>query len=71
LAPRLLAEGGDDRGRYSDAASVQALAGTAPVAVQSGKFAAVHRRYAWSKPLRNALHQFAWQSTQKDPWTLA
>jgi transposase len=71
LAPRLLAEWGDDRGRYTDAASVQALAGTAPVAFQSGKFVSVHRRYACSKPLRNALHQFAWQSTQKEPWARA
>jgi transposase len=71
LAPRLLAEWGDDRGRYTDAASVQALAGTAPVAFQSGKFATVHRRYACSKPLRNALHQFAWQSTQQEPWAHA
>ena len=71
LAPRLLAEWGDDRGRYADAASVQALAGTAPVVFQSGKFATVHRRYACSKPLRNALHQFAWQSTQKEPWARA
>lgn len=30
LTPRLLAEWGDDRGRYADAAAVQALAGTAP-----------------------------------------
>jgi transposase len=71
LAPRLLAEWGDDRERYPDAASVQALGGTAPVAFQSGKFATVHRRYACSKPLRNALHQFAWQSTQKEPWARA
>lgn len=71
LAPRLLAEWGDDRGRYETAASVQALAGTAPVAFQSGKFATVHRRYACCKPLRNALHQVAWQSTQKEPWARA
>jgi transposase len=71
LAPRLLAEWGDDRGRYTAAASVQALAGTSPVAFQSGKFAAVHRRYACSKPLRNALHQFAWQSTLQEPWARA
>jgi transposase len=71
LAPRLLAEWGDDRARYTDAASVQALAGTAPVAFQSGKFATVHRRYACSKPLRNALHQFAWQSTLQEPWARA
>jgi hypothetical protein len=71
LAPRLLAEWGEERARYADAASVQALAGTAPVAFQSGKFATVHRRYACSKPLRHALHQFVWQSTQTEPWALA
>jgi len=32
LALRLLAEWGDDRARYTDATSVQALAGTSPVA---------------------------------------
>ena len=70
LAPRLLAEWGDDRGRYMDAASVQALAGTSPAPFQSGNFAKAHRRYACNKPLRNALHQFAWQSTQKEAWAL-
>jgi len=68
LAPRLLAEWGDDRGRYADAASVQALAGTSPVVFQSGNYASVHKRYACSKPLRNALHQFAWQSTLQEDW---
>jgi hypothetical protein len=68
LAPRLLAEWGDDRGRYTDAASVQALAGTAPVPFASGKFVTVHRRLACNKPLRNALQQFAWQSTLTEAW---
>jgi len=68
LAPRLLAEWGDDRGRYADAGSVQTLAGTAPVLFQSGAFATVHKRHACSKPLRNALHQFAWQSTRQEEW---
>jgi transposase len=71
LAPRLLAEWGDDRSRYQDAGSVQALAGTSPVPFQSGNFAKVHRRYACNKVLRNALHQFAWQSTRAEPWALA
>jgi transposase len=71
LAPRLLAQWGDDRTRYQDASSVQALAGTAPVVFQSGKFAKVHRRYACNKVLRNACHQFAWQSTRAEPWALA
>ena len=45
LAPRLLAAWGDDRGRYADAASVQALAGASPVVFQSGNYASVHKRY--------------------------
>ncbi len=44
LAPRLLAGWGDDRERYLSAASVQALAGTSPVAYQSGNYAKAHRR---------------------------
>lgn len=68
LAPRLLAEIGDERTRYADAASLQALAGTSPVLFQSGNYAKAHRRLGCIKPLRNALHQFAWQSTQQEGW---
>src|SRR5579864_7432591 len=71
LAPRLLAEWGDDRTRYANATSVQTLAGTAPVPFQSGKYAKAHKRFACVKPLRNALHQFAWQSTLHEEWALA
>ena len=68
LAPRLLAEWGDDRKRYHETASIQALAGTAPVPYESGNYARVHQRFACIKPLRNAFHQFAWQSTQQEAW---
>jgi hypothetical protein len=71
LAPRLLAEWGEDRSRYADATSVQALAGTAPVPFESGNYAKAHKRFACCKPLRNALQQFAWQSTQQEGWALA
>jgi transposase len=71
LAPRLLAEWGDDRSRYSDCTSVQALAGSAPVSYQSGKYAKAHTRYACVGPLRNALQQFAWQSTKLEGWARA
>jgi transposase len=37
LAPRLLAEWGDDRSRYANAESRQALGGTSPVPFESGK----------------------------------
>lgn len=68
LAPRLLAEWGDDRNRYADASSIQALAGTSPVPFESGNYAKVHQRLACLKPLRNALQQFAWLSTQQEDW---
>jgi transposase len=70
LAPPLLAGWGDDRKRYSDAASVQALAGTSPVPDESGNYSKVHKRSACIKPLRNALHQFAWESRRQEAWAL-
>lgn len=71
LAPRLLAEWGDDRSRYTDATAVQQLSGTAPVPFQSGNYAKAHKRFACLKPLRNGLHQFAWQTTLSEPWAAA
>ncbi len=71
LAPRLLAELGDDRARYADASSLQALAGTSPVLFQSGTYAKAHRRLGCVKPLRNALFQLAWQSLQQEAWARA
>jgi transposase len=68
LAPRRLSGWGDDRTRYSDAARVQALAGTSPVPYESGNYAKGHKRDACIKPLRNALHQFAWESTRQEAW---
>jgi transposase len=71
LAPRLLAEWSADRSRYADRSSGQLVAGTAPVPAASGNYAKAHQRFACCKPLRNALHQFAWQSTQQEAWALA
>ncbi len=68
LAPRLLAEWGGDRERYSDASGVQALAGTSPVVYQSGNYSRARKRYACSKPFRNTLYQYAWASLQKEEW---
>ncbi len=71
LAPRLLSGWGDDRERYASAASVQALAGTSPVAYESGAYSRAHRRYACIKSWRNSLYQFAWQTTFQEPWAAA
>src|SRR5260370_13170050 len=71
LAPRLLAEWGDERTRYANATSVQTLAWTAPGPFQSGPYAQEHKRFACVNPRRNSLYQFAWHSTRQEPWALA
>ncbi len=68
LAPRLLAEIGDDRSRYQEATNLQAVAGTSPVLFESGKYSKARRRIACIKPLRNVLYQFARQSTLREEW---
>jgi Transposase IS116/IS110/IS902 family len=71
LAPRLLAEWGDDRTRYTTAASVQALAGTAPVVFQRGLDRGVRRRRTGVNALRQALYHFARESVLLDDWARA
>ncbi|WP_236064811.1 transposase [Reticulibacter mediterranei] len=68
LAPRLLAEIGDDRSRYTACQELAALAGTALVLYQSGNYRKAHHRHACLKPLRNALYQLARTSRQQEPW---
>ena len=41
---------GDDRDRFESYRDLQALSGTAPVTVASGKYRNVHFRFACSKP---------------------
>jgi transposase IS116/IS110/IS902 family protein len=71
VAPRTLAEWDADRERYSDAISVQALAGTSPVAYESKNYSKPHKRYSCLKPLRNALQQFVRATTKQEAWALA
>jgi hypothetical protein len=40
------------------------------VPYESGNYAKVQKRYACIKPLRHALHQFAWESTRQEAWAL-
>lgn len=70
LGPRLLAEWGDDRGRYASYESVAALAGTSPVPFQSGRYKRARKRFACVKPFRDALYRIAWLSTRCEPWAL-
>ena len=57
LAPALLAKFGDDRQRFPNPRSVQALAGTCPVTVASGKRRVVKFRQACDKEFRHTAHQ--------------
>jgi hypothetical protein len=41
------------------------------VAYQSGNYRKAHKRHACVKSFRNALYQFAWQSSQEEPWAAA
>jgi transposase len=70
LAPSLLVLFGDWRDRYPDPAMLQAIAGTAPVTVSSGKSRQVRFRLACNHAYRNTLQQFAKQSTTQSPWAL-
>ena len=68
LAPRLLGEIGNDRTRFSDAAGLQCLAGTAPVSYQSGQIHKVRLRFHCNKALRRTVHLWANESRQSSAW---
>jgi transposase len=67
-AAELLAEIGDNRARHSSNASLEALAGQAPVAVQSGKKKVACFRWACNKNLRAAVGVLADSSRKHNPW---
>ena len=56
LAPRLLAEIGQDRDRFEEANALQCYAGTAPVTVRSGKVIDHRFRRAANPVLRASVH---------------
>ncbi|HEY1350619.1 MAG TPA: transposase [Ktedonobacteraceae bacterium] len=68
LAPRRLAERGDDRSRSANASRLQALAGTSPVLFPSGTSHKALRRLGSIKPWRNALPPCSWQRTLQEAW---
>ena len=71
LAPRLLAECGDNRQEFDDHKALQCYAGTAPVSFQSGKMHRVHVRRACNRWLRSAVHLWADQSRHYCAWAQA
>jgi len=71
LAPRLLAELGDDRERFDSPEALQCHGGTAPVSFQSGQVNKVRFRKACHKILRHTVHLWANLSRAKCPWAEA
>jgi transposase len=71
LAPRLLAECGDNRQEFDSHEALQCYAGTAPVSFQSGKTHRVHLRRACNHWLRSAVHLWADQSRHFCAWAAA
>jgi transposase len=67
-AAELLAEIGDNRNRHHTSASLEALAGQAPIAVQSGKKKVARFRWACNKNLREAVSVLADSSRHHNPW---
>jgi transposase len=70
-AAQVLAEWGDSRAAYAGPDSVAALAGASPVTKASGKYHAVHFRWACNKRFRVAITTFADNSRHDSPWAAA
>jgi transposase len=68
LEPKLLVMFGDHRDRFLSAQSIQSLAGTCPVTIQSGKKRRVYFRKACNRDYRNTAQQFAICSTRCADW---
>lgn len=71
LQPALLAKFGDDRNRFPAASRVQALAGTCPVTISSGKRKQVRFRKSCDREFRHIVQQWARSSLRKSVWANA
>ena len=67
----LLAEVGEDRGRYPEVAVLLAEGGLAPVTRASGRSHSVRFRYAANAHLREACMWWAFNSMKTSPWAAA
>jgi transposase len=68
LGPSLLVKFGDHRERFPSPAGPQALAGTCPITVSSGKSKHVFFRRSCDRDFRRIVHQFAMASCRKSFW---
>jgi len=70
-AAKLIAELGDDRGRFASPDHLAAEGGVAPVTRESGKHRAVSFRWACNMRLRSALSTLADSTRHTSPWARA
>lgn len=71
LEPALLVKFGDHRERFPAPADVQALAGTCPVTIRSGKKKIIKFRRACDRDFRRIAQQFAVASVRESAWAAA
>jgi len=71
LTAVLLAEIGEDRGRYTTTQALLAESGLAPVTRSSGRSHSVRFRYAANTRLREAAMWWAFNSLKTSPWAAA
>jgi len=71
LAPKLLVMFGDHRDRFPSPDTIQALAGTCPVTIESGGRRRVRFRKACNHHYRHTAQQFAICSVPKAEWAAA
>lgn len=71
LAPALLVKCGEDRQRFPTAQRLQAVAGTAPITVKSGKFRSVQFRRGCDHHFRNIACQWARSLVAHSAWARA
>jgi transposase len=67
-AATMLAEMGEDRGRFPTADVLLAETGTAPVTRSSGRSHTVRFRYAANKHMRHAIDWWAFVSVRENAW---
>jgi transposase len=68
LAPRLLAEIGQDRTVFENAQALQCYAGTAPITFQSGQVHKTRIRWGCNTTLRSTVHLWVDLSRQRCSW---
>lgn len=68
-AATMLAEMGEDRARFPNAATLLAETGTAPVTRASGRTRTVHFRYAANKHMRHAIDWWSFVAVRENDWS--